>query len=51
MKVFRGDWTLNDIIRGGVHVNVELRIKPGEEKLSLSRDVVRRFVEGMRCGT
>ncbi len=48
LKVFRGDWSLNDIIKGA-HVNVELRIKPGEEKLSLSRDVVRRIVEGMRC--
>ncbi|ADY01566.1 carbohydrate kinase, FGGY [Vulcanisaeta moutnovskia 768-28] len=48
LKVFRGDWSLNDIIRG-IHVNVELRIKPGEERLSLNRDVVKRIVEGMRC--
>ncbi|MGC8607589.1 MAG: FGGY family carbohydrate kinase [Vulcanisaeta sp.] len=48
LKVFRGDWSLNDIIRG-IHVNVELQIKPGEERLSLNRDVVKRIVEGMRC--
>ncbi|WP_243680272.1 FGGY-family carbohydrate kinase [Vulcanisaeta souniana] len=48
LKVFRGDWSLNDIVKG-VHVNVELRIKPGEERLSLNKDAVRRIVEGMKC--
>ncbi len=50
LKVFKGDWSLSDVARG-VHVNVELRIEPGEEKLSLNRDVVRRIVEGMKCRT
>ncbi|MGC8542774.1 MAG: FGGY-family carbohydrate kinase [Vulcanisaeta sp.] len=48
LKVFKGDWSLNDIVRG-IHVNVELRVNPGEEELSLNRDVVRRLVEGMKC--
>ncbi|GAB6945560.1 FGGY-family carbohydrate kinase [Vulcanisaeta sp. JCM 14467] len=50
LKVFKGDWSLNDIARG-IHVNVELHINPGEERLSLSRDVVRKIVEGMKCRT
>lgn len=50
LKVFRGDWSLNDIIRG-IHVNIELRINPGEEKLSLSRDAVMKIIKGMRCKT
>lgn len=48
LKVFKGDWSLNDVIKG-VHVNVELRVEPGEERLSLNRDIVKRIIEGMRC--
>ncbi|MFP3173375.1 MAG: FGGY family carbohydrate kinase [Vulcanisaeta sp.] len=50
LKVFTGELNLRDLI-DGVHVKVETVAEPNEEKLSLSRSVVRRIVEGMRCRT
>ncbi|GGP19761.1 glycerol kinase [Thermocladium modestius] len=50
LKVFRGDWSIRDLV-GGAQVEVETSVAPGEEGLSLNRDAVRRAVRGMKCRT
>ncbi len=50
LKVFRGDWSIRDLV-GGAQVEVEASVSPGEERLSLNREAVRRVVRGMKCGT
>jgi glycerol kinase len=50
LKVFAGEFRLRDVL-DGIHVKVETVAEPNEEKLSLSRSVVKRIVEGMRCRT